>query len=126
MTPEIKLNGVYYVESSSSEHPYNPLAIRPKFIKARGQQEERRCEWEDTGRGGYLFYQKVVPSSLESENPQLLPREFTLIAKDGALVKFVLLTTDLFKQKVNAYGNLEFNNDKDLQDYYLKKEFTYL
>ncbi|WP_042279405.1 hypothetical protein [Candidatus Protochlamydia sp. R18] len=115
-------DAVYYVESSDLGKAYNPVAIKPKFFSYKTRNySEQRCEWLDTDRGAYFYYETA--NFIDEDSEKVPPRQFKLIGENEEEITFTYLTTKLFKEKVadKVGGSLKFSQDSELQNYYLEK-----
>lgn len=116
-------NAVYYVESSDKEKAYNPLAIKPRFFSYdNGQIVEQRCEWQDTDRGTYFFYNKLEIIDPKKQKENVPPRQFKLIGNNSEEITFTYLTARLFEEKVadKTWKKPQLSQDEELQAYYLR------
>lgn len=121
----IQLNGVYYV---ASQNPHmNPVAIRPEVLSSG------YATWEDTSNGRSVRIGKVMFDGNEinvdeGNQPDALPNTIEIIATDGQTYRLVKLTNQLFNEKLKpivAGGqSLDFPNDEELQQFYLKQHFN--
>ena len=113
-------NAVYYVESTNQEKAYNPVAIKPSFFSYDTQDHvEKRCDWNDTDRGAYFFYQKI---NFMDKTQESVPHQFKLIGENDEEISFTYLTTSLFNEKIadKVSNPPHFSQDNELQNYYLK------
>jgi len=126
MLNQIAINGVYYVEATGTERTFNPIAIRPRILGLQADGgPDKRCEWEDTLRGSHVRYNKILTKLPEEASDGKLPEKISLLGSEGETVHLVLLTYDLFKEKVapRVWGELQFSSDEDLQQYFLQTRF---
>ena len=125
MQQPFSYNSVYYIEGDNFEFPLDPIAIRPTFFEYRnGDYIEKRCEWNNTGRGANLYIENIIfDEPLENKDQ---PRNFKILGTKGEVVRFNILTNDIFKERVveNTFGQPVFQNDEDLQQYYLTQKFN--
>ena len=107
------INAVYFVEAAHTDKHFNPIAIRPTIFN-------ERCDWEDTSRGAFFYYE-----ALEIINKNEPPKTIKLIGTDDSEVTLTLMTVNIFNSKVkpNVFGDLQFDSDDALQKYYLTEEF---
>lgn len=122
---DIRLKGVYYVASQNPN--MNPVAIRPEVLSSG------YAAWEDTSNGRTVRIGKVLFDGKEIKEdeevqPDALPNDIEIIAADGQKYHLVKLTNQLFKDKLKpivAGGqSLDFANDEELQEFYLKQHFS--
>lgn len=108
----LSIDAVYYVESTTD---MNPIAIRPKF-------EKNVASWEDTSRGKTLHFKNMEWGSKKEK----IPNTVSLILENNETVRFLFLTKKIFDEKVKTLvsGPLEFDNDQQVQNYYLQENFT--
>lgn len=121
---KIQFQGVYYLETQNPG--MNPIAIRPEMTPSD------YVAWEDTGHGRILRFDKIFfdgidLDSLDSKKIADTPKVIKFISKQGDNFSLVLLTlkifNDLLKEHVACGGSLNFKDDRELQDYYLKTDF---
>lgn len=123
----VSYQSVYYVEMENPEYPVDPIAIKPTFFEYRdGDHVEKRCEWNNTGRGSHLFIKEVQLDEPVENKEQ--PRHFKLIGTNGEVVHFTLMTNKIFQDRVakHTYAQPVFKDDEELQQYYLTKKFNNL
>lgn len=117
----VQLRGVYYMESQNPN--MNPIAIRP------GLTPPDYVAWEDTGNGRIVRFSKILFDGQEPETiaPDRIPEKIEITSQDGNDYKLVKLTIQIFNEKlkniVAGGASLNFNNDQELQEYYLKADF---
>ncbi len=116
----IQLGSVFYLESQNPN--MNPLAIRPAITPSD------YISWEDTSNGRIIRFSKILIDGHEIQTqPEKLPERIEFIAQDGQSYKLVKLTLEIFNTKLKDFvasgASLNFKNDQELQDYYLKADF---
>ena len=116
----IKLGGVYYLESQNPN--MNPIAIRAEITPPN------YVSWEDTSHGRVVRFSKMLVDGREiQEKPEKVPEKIEVVDMDGNKYILVKLTTQIFNEKLKKFvaggESLNFNNDKELQDYYLTADF---
>jgi hypothetical protein len=122
-TDVIRLSGVYYVETKVSG--INPIAIRPEI-------RSDSIAWEDTGHGRTLKYALVFFDGKEVTSPFYTPKhspqQVDVITQKGD-IHLVKLTKKIFdenlKNRVGCGGSLNFSDDAEVQQHYLKTDFGY-
>lgn len=120
MIQNVTLNGVYYLESQNPG--MNPIAIRP------GTTPPDYFAWEDTGNGRILHIAKILVDGKELKAPlNTVPENIEIISSTGDKYKFVKLSTKIFNEKLKnivAGGkSLNFKDDDELQQFYLRGDF---
>jgi hypothetical protein len=118
--PPFTLDGVYYLESQNPS--MNPIAIRP------GVSPPDYISWEDTSNGRILHASKILLDGQELVNkPSALPNRIEIISSSGETYKLIKLTKQIFENKLKtsvAGGDkLHFQNDQEIQEYFLKTNF---
>ena len=117
--PTVKLGGVYYLESQNSD--MNPIAVRPEITPPN------YVSWEDTSHGRIVHFTKILVDGHEVRENEKLPEKIEVIDVNGNKYVLVKLTTQIFNDKLkkNVAGgeSLNFTNDEELQNYYLKTDF---
>lgn len=105
----ITFNHVYYVESDSI--PLNPIAIDPTIIKMT-------IAWDDTSKGKTIEFTEI---KYDEENP---PKKIEIIVGEKHL-SLISLSLEIYNQFVRhrVAGEIEFNSDQAVQDYYQKTSF---
>jgi len=116
----IELGGVYYLESQNPN--MNPIAIRVEITPPN------YVSWEDTSHGRVVRFSKLLVDGREiQEKPEKAPERIEAVDMDGNKYILVKLTTQIFNEKLKKFvaggESLNFNNDQELQDYYLKADF---
>jgi len=119
MLPLVTLEGVYYLESENPN--MNPIAVRPQI------HAPDYVGWEDTSHGRVVRFSKILVDGHEIRPNEKLPEKIEVVDTNGITYVLVKLTTKIFNEKLKkivAGGeSLNFNNDKELQDFYLKTDF---
>lgn len=114
------INGVYYLESGNPHT--NPIAIRPEFTPPD------YISWKDTSHGRILHVKHVFLDGTEIKEALVkLPERMQIESSSGEIYQLVKLTKDIFdkklRQRVAGGDSLSFNNDQEVQEYYLKANF---
>jgi hypothetical protein len=116
----IQFRGVYFLESKNPN--MNPIAIRPAATPPD------YVSWEDTGHGRIIRFSKILVDGKEiQDQPTEIPERIEITGQNGQVYQLVKLTLPIFNEKlkhvVAGGGSLNFNNDEELQEYYLKADF---
>lgn len=118
----MNVSAVYFVRNTI-DYPINPIAIRPKFFF-----ETQRIEWEDTSRGKNVAYSSISFGDISKEDARQgeIPKVIEIVTENG-LISLIFLTIRVFNQYVRsdvAIGDsLVFENDEEIQRYYLNTIF---
>lgn len=108
-------NRVYYVHSSNPEVTMNLIAIRPII-------GDHLIEWGDTSWGTRLQFKRI---DIDKDKNDQYPKEIRIITKDGQEITLTLLNLENYNAHVREWvvGQISFNSDEELQQYYLKTNF---
>lgn len=119
---QVQFQGVYYLESRNPH--MNPIAIRPEITPPD------YVAWEDTGHGRVVRFSSITADGQAveiAEKLKKIPDRIEFTAKDGQVFVLVKLTVKVFNAKLKEYvaggGRMNFDDDKALQEYYLKADF---
>jgi|GEM_PF-4888567 len=117
--------GVYYLETQNEG--MNPIAIRPEITPPL------YFSWEDTSNGRTLRLSQIFLDDNELDSRITLnqiPKKIEITSIKGDRYQFIKLTKKIFDEKLKDFvaggGSLNFEDDKQVQDYYLKTHFTTL
>jgi len=115
----IKLGGVYYLETQNSN--MNPIAVRPEITPPHS------VSWEDTSHGRTISFTKILVDGHEIRKDDKLPEKIEIIDANGSKYVLIKLTTKIFNEKlkdlVGGGKSLNFKDDDELQNYFLKTDF---
>lgn len=109
---------VYYVDSAQTSRPLNPIAIKPSIFG-------NKIKWNDTGRGQFIEASEIKcesPKKIDATHP---PEEIIIVTHTGDKIILKVLDLKTYNSKLRAHveGHPNFDSDKELQDYYLHKNF---
>lgn len=121
----LEIKAVYFVKLEESDPEiYNPVAIKPTF-----NENKHLAFWEDTSEKGKVIYytEKFFDSVSEKEikNGQI-PQKISIIANDQKKYSLLYLTKQIYDEnvKTQVYNPLDFENDSEVQKYYLETDFS--
>lgn len=118
------INGVYIPEAGLSDTELNFIAIRPTINLKRN-----RIEWEDTSQGTWFKYINVNFDSLSYDDIKKgsIPQKISIITEDSKIINLVFASKiyeEVIKSKfVNQKNFQGFENDQELQNYFLNNSF---
>ena len=120
------IDAVYLVICSNPDISYGPVAIKPKIhVNETDVFKEKKCEWNDTGRGSSFSFEHFDPPFSHEEIKKKVPHKFTLIDRHGNEVTFIYLTAKLFKEHVaHLFEDApDFDSDEAVQRHFLQMHY---
>lgn len=122
----VTFNGVFYVsEASSDQQEELSIAIRPKV------EPENRISWEDNGGHSRIVdFRRWSDLNINwkdyQSHPTKIPKKFTVVDLDHKKTyTLAMLTLEIYNQKFkdSVCKSPTFENDKDLQEFFLNSSF---
>lgn len=123
-----RIQSVYYVQAAAGAGVFGPICIRPTFTKTG-------VKWEDTGRArpeintnrSHITFDGQ-PCTKFLHDSSYIPKHIEIEKANGKIVKFDLLTLQLFNdQAIDYVGNVnampKFTQENDVIDFYLNANF---
>lgn len=112
-----QIQNVYYAESDPPDF-INMIAICPTISK-------REISWKDTTRIRSFITASISTSPAEALTEGIDPESISVTTSDGMKLNLQLMTLPLYNEKVKdqVVGQISFDSDEDLINYYLNTDF---
>jgi hypothetical protein len=114
-------NQVYYVQTN--ENP--TIRLGPLAIKPYTNNRNDIIKWTTTSPSFPGVSLKIENISILPLNEGSFSQKINVNTKNGDHIELIPLTMSIYNEKVRnrLFNSLDFDNEKDLQDYFLNSNF---